>query len=354
MTETPLPSAALRIAEHRASAASPLRQRAITGNTTGDIHQAIAHAAQRTSVDFDYLLAQAEVESALDPRAKASGSSASGLYQFIESTWLATVKRHGARFGLGDLADQIGWSRSGSAEVSDPAVRAALLKLREDPQIAALMAAALAEDNRAELVPVLGRQPDHGELYLAHFLGASGAARFLSHLQADPAQSAPALFRRPAGANRAIFFEPSGAPRSLAGVMDHLDAKMNRALAISQARALRPEGIAGSFITPTAIGAAPLALPQQFTLPPGQQANLAPFEAGAVAAASFARPFETRLSLPSALPPAAGPAAALPRAESSRAMSSLLAESLEAAGAPSAQGAAQINRAYAQLRVLGL
>ena len=194
------------------------------------VEAAIARAAEATSVDFGYLLAQAEVESAMNPEARAGTSSATGLYQFIDSTWLATVKKHGHRFGLGGLAAQIDLSASGAATVADPVQRQAILALRSDPQIASLMAAGLAEDNRAHLAPILGREPDHAELYLAHFLGAGGAGRFLAEMQADPTQSAAALFARPAAANRAIFYTPDGAPRSLAGVMDVLAGKLERAL----------------------------------------------------------------------------------------------------------------------------
>ncbi|MFN4020939.1 MAG: transglycosylase SLT domain-containing protein [Erythrobacter sp.] len=194
------------------------------------VETAIARAAEATTVDFGYLLAQAEVESGMDPDARAATSSATGLYQFIESTWLDTVKKHGPRFGLGVLAEQIDITASGSAYVADPSQRQAILALRADPAVAALMAAGLAEDNRAYLAPILGRQPDHAELYLAHFLGAGGAGRFLSELQADPSQSAPALFARPAAANRAIFYAPDGSPRSLAGVMEALGRKLDRAL----------------------------------------------------------------------------------------------------------------------------
>jgi len=196
----------------------------------GPVEAAIASAAERTTIDFNFLLAQAEVESAMNPDARAATSSATGLYQFIESTWLDTVKRHGHRFGLGSVADQIGITASGSAYIADPARREAVLALRHNPQVASLMAAGLAEDNRAHLMPILGRQPSHAELYLAHFLGAGGAGRFLSELQADPAQSAPALFARPAAANRAIFYSSDGSPRSLAQVMDVLGGKMERAL----------------------------------------------------------------------------------------------------------------------------
>ena len=208
------------------------RQIAGPGGPGGQgVEAAIARAAERTTVDFNFLLAQAQVESAMDPDARAATSSATGLYQFIDSTWLDTVKRHGPRFGLGPVAEQIDLTSAGNARVADPAQREAILALRNDPQVASLMAAGLAEDNRAHLMPILGRQPNHAELYLAHFLGAGGAGRFLSEMQADPGQSAAALFARPAAANRAIFFSPDGSPRSLAQVMDVIGGKLDRALA---------------------------------------------------------------------------------------------------------------------------
>jgi hypothetical protein len=58
------------------------------------------------------------------------------------------------------------------------------------------MAGELANDNRAALQTVLGRDPDHAELYLAHFLGADGATRFLTGLGANPDASAAALLPR--------------------------------------------------------------------------------------------------------------------------------------------------------------
>ncbi|TRD12702.1 lytic transglycosylase domain-containing protein [Erythrobacter insulae] len=194
------------------------------------MEQAIANAARQTDVDFGYLVAQAQVESAMDPAAKASTSSATGLYQFIESTWLGTVKRHGTRFGLGDIASRITATSSGAAYVSDPADRSAILALRNDPQIASFMAAGLAEDNRAHLKPVLGREPDSSELYLAHFMGAGGASKFLSAMAQNPDQKAANLFPRPAAANRPIFFERSGSPRSLQSVMNVLSGKLERAM----------------------------------------------------------------------------------------------------------------------------
>lgn len=186
------------------------------------IRAAIARAARATGVDFDYLLAQARMESSLDPAARAATSSAAGLYQFTGSTWLQTLDRHGAAHGLDWAETAIEGGR-----VRDPALREAVMALRFDPSAAALMAGELANDNRAALTDVLGRDPDAAELYLAHFLGSDGAARLLS---ADPEQSAAALFPRPAAANRTIFFAPDGAPRSVGQVVEVIRSKVGHAM----------------------------------------------------------------------------------------------------------------------------
>lgn len=193
------------------------------------VQTAIAQASERTGIDFGYLLAQAKVESSLDIDAKAPTSSASGLFQFIESTWLNVMQRHGGALGYGQWASQIESGARG-AFVRDPVMRGQILALRNDPQAASYMAAALAQDNSAALAPVLGRAPDAGELYLAHFLGSGGANRFLSALQDRPNASAAAEFAKPAAANRAIFYTPGGQARSFAQVMAVLRGKIEQAM----------------------------------------------------------------------------------------------------------------------------
>ncbi len=181
-----------------------------------DPRAAIADAAARTGADFNYLLAQARLESSLDPAARARTSSAGGLFQFIESTWIDTVDRHGEALGVGTGSD---------------ASRSQIMAMRFDPRAASLMAGALANDNKAALAGVLGRQPDSAELYMAHFLGAGGASKFLRQLQINPAISAAAILPGPAAANRNIFYEPGGAARTVGEVMGLMRGKMASAMA---------------------------------------------------------------------------------------------------------------------------
>ncbi len=192
-----------------------------------DVRAAIARASAATGVDFNYLLAQAKIESALNPEARARTSSAAGLYQFTSSTWLETLDRHGSRHGLQWADDAIG--RSGGRAVVDPSMRSHVMGLRYNADASALMAAELARDNAGELRGVLGREPDASELYLAHFLGAGGARTFLTALQSDPGQSAAGLFPQAAGANRSIFYD-GGRSRSVGEVMDLMRGKVASAM----------------------------------------------------------------------------------------------------------------------------
>ena len=113
---------------------------------------------------------------------------------------------------------------------SNPALRTQAMALRFDPQVAALMGAELASDNKAALTTALGHEPEPAELYLAHFLGIAGATRFLNALATDPSQSAATLLPKPAGANRAIFYRADGAPRSVSEVMGLMRGKMAAAM----------------------------------------------------------------------------------------------------------------------------
>ncbi len=208
---------------------------------------AIRQASAATGASFNYLLATARVESGLNPHAGASTSSARGLFQFIEQTWLGTMKQSGAELGYGRYADAISMTSSGHYQVSDPEMRREILALRNDPTANAVMAGAFTRANADILSNKLGRAPSEGELYIAHFLGAGGAARLISLAANDPTASAAQYFPGAASANSSIFFDRStGAARTLAQVRNVLTARYDAARGAGSALQAAQAGVSGS------------------------------------------------------------------------------------------------------------
>ncbi len=197
--------------------------------SAGRVQSAIQLASSKTGVDFDYLLGQAKIESGLNANARAGTSSASGLYQFVEQSWLAVVKKHGAEHGMAWAADSIGQTAGGRYTVTDGATRAAILNLRNDPTAASLMAAEHASDNADALQSTLGRPANGTDLYMAHFLGIGGAKKFLSAMQSNPDATAASLFPQAAGSNRSIFYASNGQPRSLSAIYQRFADKLGAA-----------------------------------------------------------------------------------------------------------------------------
>ncbi len=174
---------------------------------------AIRRAADATGVNFSLLVETARRESALNPEARANTSSATGLFQFIESTWLDMVRRHGARHGLGAEASAL-------QQGADAQTRQNILALRNNAELSARMAGELARENAAALEARLGRAPSAGELYAAHVMGSGGAARLIE-AAANGAPDAAALFPREAAANRGLFYA-NGEARSAQGLLQRL------------------------------------------------------------------------------------------------------------------------------------
>ena len=179
---------------------------------------AIKQAASTTGTSFEYLLATAKMESNFNPSAGASTSSARGLFQFIDQTWLGTVKEAGAHLGYGKHADAITKSSSGGYSVSDPAARSAIMKLRDDPAASSAMAGVLTRSNSFKLTGMIGRRPTDSELYMAHFMGVGGAAKLIANAEDNPRASGARLFPNAAAANRPIFYERGGRARSVSEV----------------------------------------------------------------------------------------------------------------------------------------
>jgi soluble lytic murein transglycosylase-like protein len=186
---------------------------------------AIKKAASSSGTSFEYLLATAKMESNFNPTARASSSSARGLFQFIDQTWLGTVKEAGAQLGYGKYADAISKSPAGNYYVSDPAARNAIMNLRDDPAASSSMAAVLTQSNSFKLTGQIGRRPTDGELYMAHFMGVSGAAKLISNAEDNPQASGARLFPNAAAANPSIFYEHSGRARTVSEVYSVLTSR---------------------------------------------------------------------------------------------------------------------------------
>nr|WP_314438613.1 transglycosylase SLT domain-containing protein [uncultured Brevundimonas sp.] len=173
--------------------------------SSSGVETAIRRASNAVGVDFDFMMKTARRESAMNPSARARTSSAAGLFQFIEQTWLSTVKQHGPQHGYGQYADLIQRGSDGRWRVEGSA-RNVVLDLRFDPQAASTMAAELTASNAAYLRGRTGKEPGAGDLYAAHFLGPAGAANLMQAMDRNPNGSAAALFPEAARANRSIFY----------------------------------------------------------------------------------------------------------------------------------------------------
>lgn len=185
----------------------------------GEVISAIHKASAKTGVDFDYLMQQAKAESSFNPEAKAKTSSASGLYQFIKSTWMDMINRHGEKYDI-DVESM---------------TKKELLDLRFDPETAANMAAEFASENKAFLDQNWGGDVGATEMYFAHFLGAGGAASFLRAKDENPLAVAADIFPKAASANRNVFYDrQTGKPKTIAEVYDFFDNKFSGTTTTSQ------------------------------------------------------------------------------------------------------------------------
>jgi Transglycosylase SLT domain len=177
--------------------------------------ETVVRAAQVTGVDPAYLLALADKESSLLPDSKARTSSAEGLFQFIEGTWLEVLRRYGPKHGYAAEAEAIRVVQ-GRPVVSDSNDRERILDLRRDPYLSALMAGEMINTHRQILAGKVARDPSFAELYMAHFLGVNGASRFVALLSDTPEKRASEAFPRAAKGNSALFFDKKEATRARA------------------------------------------------------------------------------------------------------------------------------------------
>ena len=194
--------------------------------------QTIVRAAQTVQTDPVLLMAVADKESSFITAVQAKTSSATGLYQFIERTWLGVVREFGSRYGLAQEAALIVNDANDKPSVADPSERARILELRRDPYLSALMAGEMLKRDAARIALRIGRELSLGEVYLAHFLGPDDAEAFLAKVVDKPKAAAAQLLPGPARSNRSIFFAAGRGRRkaaslSVAQVHEKFEAMMS-------------------------------------------------------------------------------------------------------------------------------
>ncbi|WP_244430693.1 transglycosylase SLT domain-containing protein [Methylocystis sp. ATCC 49242] len=197
------------------------------------VHQSIVErvvqAANKTEMDPALLMAIADKESSFSSTAKAKTSSASGLFQFVEKTWLQALKNFGGRYGHEEDAKAI--AAQDKAVSVAPQKRAQILNLRNDPFLSAALAAEMLKKDSAKIAEKIGRALTAGETYLIHFLGPEDAERFMKTVEEAPNTSAAALLPKPARANKPIFYEQQGGKlkdRSVSEVHEAFESMMGK------------------------------------------------------------------------------------------------------------------------------
>ncbi|HEY5796163.1 MAG TPA: transglycosylase SLT domain-containing protein [Bosea sp. (in: a-proteobacteria)] len=171
--------------------------------------ETIVRAGKVVGADPTLLMAVADKESSFSTSVQAKTSSATGLYQFIEQTWLGVVSEFGAKHGLAAETKLIG-KNGKQFFVLDAAERQRILDLRREPYLSALLAGEMLKRDTLRLEKAMGRHLTGGEIYLIHFLGPDAAQTFIETMEETPDVKAAELLPRPAQANRPIFYAEAG------------------------------------------------------------------------------------------------------------------------------------------------
>lgn len=143
-----------------------------------------------------------QIESAGNPSIKAQTSSATGLGQQLNATWLNLVNKYHPEWWDGRTKDGV-------------------LNLRKNPTLNIELLARLTEENARIVGSTSG-----GDLYLAHFLGPADAKDFF---RADPSTKATSLVSQAVvKANRSIMLNKDGTSKTAGEVRAWAARKMAR------------------------------------------------------------------------------------------------------------------------------
>lgn len=181
-----------------------------------DLVTKIREAASAQQVDPEVAVRIAQLESALNPKAKAKTSSAKGLFQIIDETWK----------GYGGTPNK-----------------------QLDPDENIRVGVRILADNTAKARRALGRDPRPSELYAMHFFGTDGGLRVINAPEDKPLS---ALLTP-----KALKANPQLKGKTAGQILANLSAKFPAA---------SPANIAASPATPANIASSPVV--EEVTAPP--------------------------------------------------------------------------------------
>lgn len=179
---------------------------------------ALYYASQETGTSFELLVIKAMLESDLGKHTIAANSSARGVFQYIDATWLALIKHHGEEIGYKPYADALEINqitRKYEVHGASPLSLTNILDLRDNPRIAALIKAYQILDEEQTLQSFKNGQDVHiTDHYIVHMMGLSLARIFYKLQQSEsaiiPANLTNQMFEKAIASNKYFFYGDDG------------------------------------------------------------------------------------------------------------------------------------------------
>ena len=167
-----------------------------------EAYTAITNASSQTGAPAATMFAIADQESSFNTGAQNPNSSATGLYQMINSTYSGLVNQYGNQYNVAP----------GS---------------QSDPTSNALMGGQLIQDNIKTLQNAGISSPTPGQVYIMHFMGNGAGPGFISQAQNNPDAPAASLYPAAAGANKSLFYNSDGSSKTMGQVYGNLTSSID-------------------------------------------------------------------------------------------------------------------------------
>jgi hypothetical protein len=203
----------------------------------------LSSAAEKTGTDPALLAKIVNYESGFNPDARplrkdgSRISSAHGLGQMIDSTWVQMVRSHGEQFGI-----------QGASKMSPSDA----LSLRGDAQLQANLTAALTAKNVATGRRIGGANDD-ANVYALHNLGDGDGSKFLRALKANPSAAVSSVLPPNVIANNPDLY--AGGNLSVADAYSRMGSRMAKGQRFADAMSLAAP------VAPKMLGAPSAAMP---------------------------------------------------------------------------------------------